>query len=187
MVRSFDGSPVDQDWLDECCAQALWAPTAGNSAGVRMHTVGPDELSGYFNVATDDYWRSNARRSLGLQRAGAVVLITSRPQDYLSRYAESDKSTTGLYEQAGWPVPYWHTDAAMATMALLLLIEESGWRATIWGNFRNSVPVLAWARIENEELFATVLIGRSDGADVPSASLDREVPSRASRVRRVAP
>jgi len=72
-------------------------------------------------------------------------------------------------------------------MALLLLIEESGWRATIWGNFRNSVPVLAWARIENEELFATVLIGRSDGADVPSASLDREVPSRASRVRRVAP
>ena len=39
----------------------------------------------------------------------------------------------------------------------------------------------------HEELFATVLIGRSDGADVPSASLDREVPSRASRVQRVSP
>jgi hypothetical protein len=75
----------------------------------------------------------------------------------------------------------------MATMALLLLIEESGWQATMWGNFRNSVPVLTWARIDDEELFATVLVGRADGADVPSASLDRDVPSRASRVRRVTP
>lgn len=187
MVRSFDGSPVDQDWLDECCAQALWAPTAGNSAGVRMHTVGPDELSGYFNVATDDYWRSNARRSLGLQRAGAVVLITSRPQDYLSRYAESDKSTTGLYEQAGWPVPYWHTDAAMATMALLLLLEESDWQAALWGNFRHEEAILRWAHIDDEALFATVLIGRADGNDVASSSLARDVPSRESRVGIVEP
>jgi nitroreductase len=187
MIRSFDGSPVDHDWLDECCARALWTPTAGNSAGVRMHTVGTEHVAGYFEVATDEYWRSSARRSPGLQRAGGVVLITSRPQDYLTRYAEADKSLSGLYEQAGWPVPYWHTDAAMATMALLLLIEESGLQATMWGNFRNSVPVLAWARIDDEELFATVLVGRSDGADVPSASLDRDVPSRASRVRRVSP
>ncbi len=187
MVRSFDGSPVDQDRLDECCAQALWAPTAGNSAGVRMHTVGASDVAGYFNVATDEFWRSGARRSPGLQRAGAVVLITSRPQDYLSRYAESDKSFSGLSERAGWPVPYWHTDAAMATMALLLLVEECEWQATLWGNFRNSAAVLDWAHVDDEELFATVLIGRGDGADVASASLAREVPSRTSRVRRVTP
>ena len=187
MVRSFDGSPVDQDRLDECCAQALRAPTAGNSAGVRMYTVGAGDVAGYFNVATDELWRSGARRSPGLQRAGAIVLVTSRPQDYLSRYAESDKSFSGLSERADWPVPYWHTDAAMATMALLLLIEENGWQATLWGNFRNSEAVLAWAHVDDEDLFATVLIGRGDGADVASASLERDVPSRASRVRRVTP
>ena len=38
MTRSFDGTPVDAVWLDDLCAQALWAPTAGNSAGVRLYT-----------------------------------------------------------------------------------------------------------------------------------------------------
>jgi hypothetical protein len=37
----------------------------------------------------------------------------------------------------------------------------------------------------DEDLFATVLIGKSDGKDVLSASLSRAVPSRASRVRQV--
>ncbi len=53
MVRSFDGTPVDLDWLESLCASALWAPSAGNSAGVRMHTIGHELLSQYFEVATD--------------------------------------------------------------------------------------------------------------------------------------
>jgi len=75
--------------------------------------------------------------------------------------------------------------AAMATMALLLLLEESGWRATLWGNFRHDAAVLAWADASDEDLFATVLIGRDDGADVASTSLERGVMSRTNRVRRV--
>ncbi|HEY5011051.1 MAG TPA: nitroreductase family protein, partial [Acidimicrobiales bacterium] len=68
MVRSFDGTPVDSTWLAELCAQALWAPTAGNSAGVRFHTIGPELSAQYFAVATDEEWRANARRAEGLQR-----------------------------------------------------------------------------------------------------------------------
>ena len=187
MNRSFDGTPVDLDWLDECCATALWSPTAGNSAGVRFYTVAPQHVASFFQVATDEVWRSTARRADGLMRAGAVVLVTCRYQDYLRRYKERDKSNSGLDEIEGWPVPYWHTDAAMATMALLLLIEESGWQATMWGNFGRGERLLDWAHIDDEELFATVLVGKSDGHDVPSASLTREVPSRMSRVRQVAP
>ena len=74
----------------------------------------------------------------------------------------------------------------MAAMALLLLIEESGWQAALWGNFRHEAEILRWAGVEDEDLFATVLIGKSDGNDVASASLRRAVPSRASRVREVA-
>jgi nitroreductase len=185
MVRSFDGTPVDSAWLAELCAQALWAPTAGNSAGIRLHTIGPELIGQYFEVATDKEWRAQSRRAAGLQRCGGVVLVTSRRGAYVARYAEADKRDSGLEDESNWPVPYWHTDAAMAAMALLLLIEESGWQAALWGNFRHEAEVLGWAGIEDEDLFATVLIGRADGHDVTSSSLTREVPSRASRVRAV--
>lgn len=187
MVRSFDGTPVDLDTLENWCADALWAPSAGNSAGVRMHTIGREDVDSYFQVATDLEWRLSARRAPGLLRAGAVVLVTTRPQDYLSRYDEPDKASSGLAVEDAWPIPYWHTDAAMATMALLLLIEESGLKATLWGNFRHGDDVLAWAGIHDELLFGTVLLGRSDGNDVASASLNRNVPTRRERIRRVRP
>jgi nitroreductase len=187
MTRSFDGTPVDETWLDELCARALWAPTAGNSAGVRLYTLGARYVAAYFEHATDEAWRERARRSEGLRRAGGVILVTSRAQDYLARYGESDKADSGLSERSAWPLPYWHTDAAMAAMALLLLIEEGGWQSTLWGSFRNNDAVMRWAGIDSEELFGAVLIGRGDGADVPSSSLRRAVPSRSDRVRRLTP
>lgn len=185
MVRSFDGTPVDQDWLDERCAQALRAPTAGNSAGVRMYSVGAAHVEDYLRAATDDVWRADAPRFRGLARAGGVVLVTTRPQDYLARYAEPDKSSSGLAQKSAWPIPYWYTDAAMAAMALLLLLEEAELAATFWGNFRHADAVLDWAGIADEELVASILIGRADGRDWPSASLARDVPPRSERVRRV--
>lgn len=187
MVRSFDATPVDLDWLDDLCSEALRAPTAGNSAGVRMYTLGAARVASYLEVATDPSWRSRSARFAGLARGGGVVLVTSRPQDYLERYGESDKAPSGLEDESAWPIPYWHTDAAMATMALLLLIEEDGWQATLWGNFRHDSAVLAWAGVEEEQLFGTVIVGRADGADRPSASLARAVLSRESRVRRISP
>jgi hypothetical protein len=152
-----------------------------------LHPVGPELTAEYFTVATDEEWRTSARRAEGLQRAGAVVLVTSLRSAYVARYAEADKRTSGLDDETNWPIPYWHTDAAMATMALLLLIEESGWQAALWGNFRHEEAILRWARVDDEDLFATVLIGKADGNDVSSSSLARDVPSRESRVRPVQP
>ena len=146
-----------------------------------------EHVAKYFEVATDKEWRESSKRAEALMRCGAVVIITSRPNDYIARYAEDDKAKSGLSEKDAWPIPYWHTDAAMAAMALLLLIEEAGLQATIWGNFRNDAAVLSWAGVKDEELFASILIGRGDGNDVASKSLQREVPSRSNRVRRVQP
>ena len=187
MARSFDGTPVDESWLDEVCALALSAPTAGNSAGVRMYTLGAPYVAAYLAHATDEAWRVRSRRSEGLLRAGAIVLITSRVQDYLARYSESDKAGSGLHDRERWPLPYWHTDAAMATMALILLLEEGDVQATLWGNFRHGDDVMRWAGVEGEELFATLLIGHGDGSDPMSASLSRSVPARRERVRRLHP
>ena len=185
MVRSFDATPIELDWLERLCADALWAPTAGNSAGVRMYTLGREHVRDYLDVATDAAWRESSPRYAGLSRAGAVVLVTTRPQDYLARYGEADKARSGLAQRAAWAVPYWTTDAAMATMALLLLIEEAGLEACLWGNFRHERDVLDWAGVADEELVATVLVGRGDGRDRPSASLERDVATREQRVRRV--
>ena len=187
MVRSFDGTPVDLNELETLCASALWAPSAGNSAGVRLHTIGFESLEEYFEIATDSEWRESAPRAPGLLRAGAAVLVTTRPQDYVTRYSEPDKASSGLGEHESWPLPYWHTDAAMTTMALLLLLEERNWQATMWGNFRRGDDVLRWAGISDEELFATVLVGHGDGNDRPSSSLARDVPTRRQRVRRSKP
>jgi nitroreductase len=185
MVRSFDATPVDPFWLEQLCADALRAPTAGNAAGVRMHVVSAERLPEYFVNATDASWRESSRRYAGLARAGGAVVVTARVEDYLARYGEPDKAGSGLDERESWPVPYWYVDAAMATMALLLLLEESGWQAALWGNFRHDSRVLAWIGAPQEELVATVLVGRGDGSDQPSASRDRNVPARASRVSRV--
>jgi nitroreductase len=187
MTRSFRPEPVDQDLLDQLCVEALRAPTAGNSAGVRMTTIAPEHVAQYFEVATDASWRATSPRFEGLSRAGAVVIVTSRPQDYTARYGESDKGSSGLADRDAWTVPYWHTDAAMATMALLLLVQERGLGASLWGNFRHDDDVLAWARITDEVLFGSVLVGVPDGQDHASASLARDVISRGQRVRRVGP
>jgi hypothetical protein len=152
-----------------------------------MHIVGHALVSDYFEVATDEAWRNSARRAPGLQRAGAVVLVTSKRSAYLDRYGEDDKTSSGLSDERSWPVPYWHTDAAMATMALLLLLEDRGMAATLWGNFRREHEILEWAHIDGEDLFASVLLGRADGNDVASASLERDVPPRSSRVTQVEP
>ncbi len=187
MVRSFDGTPIDLDALHELCAMALWSPTAGNSAGVRLNVVAQHDLPDFFAVATDEAWRSRSTRFAGLSRAGAAVLVTSLPQAYEERYQDADKASSGLGDRKAWPVPYWHTDAAMATMALLLLLEEAGLQATIWGNFRNDEQIAAWAGIDDEVLFGTLLIGRGDGLDHRSASLERAVTPRRERVRFVTP
>ena len=152
-----------------------------------MTTIAPEHVAQYFEVATDASWRATSPRFEGLSRAGAVVIVTSRPQDYTARYGESDKGSSGLADRDAWTVPYWHTDAAMATMALLLLVQERGLGASLWGNFRHDDDVLAWARITDEVLFGSVLVGVPDGQDHASASLARDVISRGQRVRRVGP
>lgn len=185
MVRSFDGTAIDLDWLEQTCATALLAPSAGHSAGVRMTVAGRDRIGEYLDLATDSTWRERAERLEGWSGAGALVLVSVQVGDYLARYAEADKAGSGLDKRDAWPLPYWHTDAAMATMSLLLLIEESEFAAGIWGAFRHAEDVARWAGLDDEELFATIFVGRPDGRDRRSRSLDRPVPRRADRVRRM--
>ena len=183
MVRSFDGSAPGHETLSSWVDLALRAPTAGNSAGVHFVVFEGASVASYFEVATDATWRDSARRASGLLRAGAVVAAFSCPDLYTERYGEDDKASSGLVHENAWTVPYWHTDAAMAVMQLLLLVENDGWSACFWGNFRNEDAVHQLSgRDASWRLFGSVLIGRPDEHDRQSSSLQRPVAPRAARV-----
>lgn len=183
MVRSFDGTAPSHETLAKWAELALCAPTAGNSAGVRLVVMEGESISDYFTTATDPTWRASAERAAGLQRAGAVIAAFSCPNLYTTRYGESDKAASGLRDANAWTVPYWHTDAAMAVMQLLLLVEHDDWSACFWGNFRNESAVRELCGLTDEwQLFGTVLIGHDDGNDRQSASLRRDVAPRAQRI-----
>ena len=184
MTRAFDGRELSEGVLAALCADALRAPTAGHTRGVEAVVLsGTTGVGRYLAVATDEAWRSSSRAA-GLGAAGGAVVVLCDPGAYAARYAEEDKSSSGLSDPASWPVPYWYGDAAFATMALLLLAEEAALAACFLGAFRHEAAVLAEVRAPaGRRLFGTVLLG-GRGAGAPSSSLAREGPSRTDRVVR---
>jgi nitroreductase len=187
MTRSFTGEAVDATSLDRLCDLALRAPTAGNSRGVELLILrGEDEVSTYFSCTTDARWRSRSARYAGLSRAGAVIVVLADPSAYVDRYAAEDKVASGLGEGAeAWPVPYWVGDAGAATMALLLACEEEGLGCCFLGAFRGAEQLLEAVGARRDLMvYGAVLIGKPDGADHRSASLDRPGASRAERIHR---
>ena len=183
MTRSFADRAVDPELLRRLCEAAMSAPSAGNSRGVQAVVLTGQARDRYWLAATDEDWRATSRRFAGMLRAGAVVLLLCNPEVYTARYAEEDKASSGLGDEAAWPVPYWFGDAAFAAMALLLGAEAAGLGAAFLGTFRNEDAVLeAVGRHRPARLFGTVLLGHHDGQDQPSASLSRAVPSKAERV-----
>ncbi len=183
MVRSFSSQPVRPDVLDRLLADALRAPTAGNTRGVAWVVLrGPGETSRYWNAATTEAWRASARRWPGIARAPVIALAVANPSAYLARYAEPDKaraaSDLGLAgAEDAWPVPYWLGDAAFSVMTLLLGATSEGLGACFLGNFRSETAVLASLGVpEGWRLFGAVALGHPAGDDPRSASLDRRPP-----------
>ncbi len=185
MVRSFAGEPLPNGLVDRMVGAALRAPTAGNSRGTAWIALeGPEETSRYWLAATDPEWRASSRRWPGLSRAPAVAVSLYSPAAYQRRYGAPDKHPDGGGPAtATWPVPYWVADAAFGVMTLLLEVTAHGFGACFLGNFRNEDSVLAAVGAPSEwRLFGAVAIGRPDGSDRRSASLDRAGPARSDRL-----
>ena len=173
MTRAFTGDAVDPTVLDSMVALALRAPSAGNTQGRDLVVLTQAaHRSRFWEAATDEAWRQRSRRFAGLSRAPVVVLAVADPEAYDARYREPDKDEAA--GTSGWPVPYWHVDAAFVALQLLLLAEDAGLGAAFLGNFRNEEavkdafgipPAMAWT--------GTVLIGHRAADDPPSASLAR--------------
>jgi nitroreductase len=132
MVRRYGPDPVDPVVLDRMLAHAVRAPSAGFSQGWAFLVLDtPADVHRFWTAtsAADDTtndWLD------GMRTAPAVVVPMSNKDAYLDRYAERDKGWTDR-DEARWPVPFWHMDAAMASLLVLLTAVDEGLGACFFG------------------------------------------------------
>jgi nitroreductase len=82
-------------------------------------------------------------------------------------------------------VPYWTGDAAFGVMAVLLGAVDAGLGACILGAFRGETALADRLGVpDGWRLFCAVALGRPDGNDHRSPSLDRTGPAPSARIHR---
>ncbi len=184
MTRNFAARPLEPGVLDSLLADALRAPSAGNTHGVHLVVLeGPAETAHYWDATTDAGWRAGSRRYEGMARAPVVVLVYGDPEAYAARYRQADKRPAdgdgdGDGDEVEWIVPYWHVDAAFTAMVLLLRAVDEGLGAAFLGNFRGADDLAAVLGVpERLEWTGAVLLGVPAAPDPPSPSLARGRPS----------
>ncbi|MGH3444311.1 MAG: nitroreductase family protein [Nocardioidaceae bacterium] len=134
MIRNYAEHPLDHSVVDRMLANAVRAPSAGFSQGwAFLRLDQPDDVRRFWSSTTpaddldppDDWLR-------GMMRAPVVIVPCSNKSAYLSRYAETDKGWTDQ-DEARWPVPFWHMDAAMAALLILQTAVDEGLGACFFG------------------------------------------------------
>jgi nitroreductase len=168
MVRSFEDRPIPGDVVERLLRNALRGPSAGFSQGLEFLVLnGCEETARYWDVSLP----AEERRGFawpGLLRAPLLVVPFAHPDTYVERYAEPDKGG----DPAGWPVPYWHVDAAFATMLVLLTAVDAGLGALFFGVFRPDAVRAAFGVPDGYLPVGAVAVGYP-APDRPSPSLRR--------------
>ncbi|MDN4160825.1 nitroreductase family protein [Nocardioides abyssi] len=144
MVRRYDDRPVDPAVVTRLVDNATRAPSAGFSQGWGFLVLeAPEDVRRYWEstagpaaIADPDAWLA------GMMTAPVIVVPCSSKAAYLGRYAEPDKGWTDQ-EEARWPVPFWHMDAAMASLLVLQTAVDEGLGACFFG-----VPPEAYPRLK---------------------------------------
>ena len=137
MTRSFLTDPIPDSAIDSLIDLASRAPSAGKTQGLHVIALQGDSLARFWDVSFPEGERRNFKWP-GLFNAPVVTLWLADPDAYVARYAESDKSHTGLGSSANdWPTPYWTVDASMALGTFLLAVESARLGALLFAVFNN--------------------------------------------------
>ncbi|MCD4524302.1 nitroreductase family protein [Nocardioides sp. cx-173] len=135
MVRRYADRPVDAAIVDRALENATHAPSAGFSQGwafLRLDT--PEDVRRFWAASSDDIEHPSAWLA-GLMTAPVVIVPCSSKAAYLERYAQPDKGWTDRAEPR-WSMPYWHMDAAMASLLILQTATDAGLGACFFGTVR---------------------------------------------------
>ena len=171
MCRNFLPDPLPDGLVPELLDQARRAPSAGNAQAVEFCVV----------THPEDYWRltlTPERRAEfpwpGLLVAPVLVVVLTDPERYVQRYAEPDKSHTGLGESTdSWPVPYWWVDAGMAVHNLLLGATAAGLGSCFFGAFEHEAAVVKGLGIPSDRRVVGIVALGYPAAGRPSSSAAR--------------
>jgi len=174
MVRDYDPDrPVPAAVRERLLEHAIRAPSAGFSQGWAFLVLeSPDERARFWRATSrpgePDAWLTR------MQRAPLLVVPLSCKQAYLDRYAEPDKGLTDRSE-SHWPVPYWHVDAGMAALLMLLTAVDEGLAACFFGIEGERLPAFraAFGVPETYTPVGCVSVGYPGGQDRRSPSLRR--------------
>jgi len=134
MIRNYADQPVDPAVVDRALRNATHAPSAGFSQGWGFLVLDtPADVRRWWAVTTDEESLASPDDWLaGMMRAPVVIVPCSSKAAYLKRYAEADKGWTDE-DEARWPVPFWHLDAAMASLLILQTAVDEGLGACFFG------------------------------------------------------
>src|ERR1700692_1620001 len=126
MVHQFTREPVADEMLLRILEVARHAPSAGFSQGFRLGVLAPRaRVESFWRVTPppDELGELDERTATG---PPVVVLPFTSKAAYLDRYSAPDKAGFGLQTEEAWPVPFWHVDAGMAIMLILLAAVDEG-------------------------------------------------------------
>lgn len=160
MTRDFSEEAVPDELIYDLVGLSLRSPSAGKTQGWSLLV-----LTG---SSRDEFWDLSLpidRRPTfawpGLLRAPVITLSFADPGAYVARYAEPDKSHTGLGEGVDrWGAPYWTIDGSMATMSLLLAAHDAGLGALFFAVFNSTDEIRRHFGVPEElQLLGAVALG----------------------------
>ncbi len=144
MVRSYTTEPVDPAVLERALENATRAPSAGFTQGWGFLVLDSASDVLRYWAATTDSLEAPDEWLRGMMRAPVLVVPCSSKTAYLGRYAEPDKGWTDQ-DETRWPMPYWHMDAAMASLLILQTAVDAGLGGCFFG-----IPPRSIARLRDE-------------------------------------
>ncbi len=132
MVRRYTDESVDAALVDRALANATHAPSAGFSQGWAFVVLDtPEQTRRFWTASSDDVGRPGTWLA-GMMSAPVVIVPCSSKAAYLERYAEPDKGWTDR-DEARWAMPFWHMDAAMASLLILQTVTDAGLAGCFFG------------------------------------------------------
>ena len=174
MVRAFRPDPLPEGLLDDLVDLAARAPSAGKTQGWHLVVLEGTDTARFWDITLPPGRRATFRWQRLLD-APVIALPLADGDAYVERYAEPDKSATGLGRgRDAWPVPYWTIDASMAVMTLLLAAEAAGLGALFFGVFRGEAELRAVLGIPDHlQLLGAIALGHRADEHAPGLSAAR--------------